>query len=135
MTFLASLDRYAAGAKQDMATIARRLVLDVGTRLVMRSPVGDATAWRNPPPAGYVGGRFRANWQYGYNDVPVGDLADVDKSGGVSINRVKRGVTASPAAGIHYLANNLPYAQRIENGWSKQAPAGVVALTLVEFSK
>lgn len=28
---------------------------------------------------------------------------------------------------IIYLQNNLPYAVRIENGWSKQAPTGVYA--------
>ena len=32
-----------------------------------------------------------------------------------------------------YLQNNLPYALRIENGWSKQAPAGVVAMTVAEL--
>ena len=28
---------------------------------------------------------------------------------------------------VVYLQNNLPYAERIENGWSKQAPSGVYA--------
>jgi hypothetical protein len=38
------------------------------------------------------------------------------------------------AAGrVFYLANNVPYAQRIEDGWSRQAPTGLVALTAMEF--
>ena len=33
-----------------------------------------------------------------------------------------------------YLVNNLPYAQRLENGWStKQAPNGMVALSIQKF--
>ena len=32
-----------------------------------------------------------------------------------------------------YLQNNLPYALRLENGWSKQAPGGVVAMTVAEL--
>ena len=31
--------------------------------------------------------------------------------------------------------NNLPYMERLENGWSKQAPAGMVRVTLTEFER
>jgi len=34
---------------------------------------------------------------------------------------------------VIYLTNNLPYAQRLEEGYSQQAPAGMVALTIQEF--
>lgn len=32
-----------------------------------------------------------------------------------------------------FLTNNLPYIERLERGWSKQAPTGMVALTVAEF--
>lgn len=32
-----------------------------------------------------------------------------------------------------YLQNNLPYALRLENGWSRQAPGGVLAMTVSEL--
>ncbi|NBT33816.1 MAG: hypothetical protein EBT13_18445 [Rhodobacteraceae bacterium] len=35
---------------------------------------------------------------------------------------------------IIYIQNNLPYANRLENGWSGQAPQGMVALTVAEVS-
>ena len=35
--------------------------------------------------------------------------------------------------GICYVQNNLPYARRIETGWSQQSPMGVLALTLAEL--
>lgn len=34
-----------------------------------------------------------------------------------------------------YLQNNLPYALRLENGWSAQAPAGVLAMTVAELEQ
>ena len=32
-----------------------------------------------------------------------------------------------------YITNNLPYAKRIEDGYSQQAPAGMVKVTIAEF--
>jgi hypothetical protein len=32
-----------------------------------------------------------------------------------------------------FITNNLPYAQRIEDGYSQQAPAGMVKVTINEF--
>lgn len=117
--------------------IVHKIVLDVGTRIVERSPVGDGKLWKNPPPKGYIGGRFRANWQYGNSiaGVPRGDLPDIDPSGEASLSRIEAGLPATGAAGInHVLINNLPYAQRLEDGWSSQAPAGMVGLVVEEFS-
>ena len=37
------------------------------------------------------------------------------------------------AGGVTYLSNSLPYAVPLENGWSKQAPQGMVKLTAQEF--
>jgi len=34
-----------------------------------------------------------------------------------------------------YLVNNLPYAQKIEGGSSKQAPVGMVKVTVAEYQK
>lgn len=133
MTFALDLSKFAAAAKGRMGDVVRKTVIDIGSRVVMRSPVGDATLWQSPPPPGYAGGRFRANWQYGFGAMPTGELPDIDKTGAASNIRIRAGVTAAPTAGIHYIANTLPYARRLEDGWSKQAPAGMVGLTVVEF--
>jgi hypothetical protein len=128
--FSINLSEYAkrTGAKLD--TLVREVVIELGTRIVMRTPVGDATLWKSPPPPGYVGGRARANWQYGFGAAPDGDLPDIDPSGRASINRIK----PTQVAGVHFIANNLSYAQRLEDGWSTQAPAGMISLTAVEFT-
>lgn len=132
MSFELDISKFAAKAKGNAEKVVKKVVLDLGKKVVERSPVGDASYWKNPPPKGYVGGRFRANWQHG-TTMPSGDLQAIDPSGGVSLSRIESSLTASQAFGVHYLVNNLPYAQRLENGWSRQAPQGMVGLTVVEF--
>ncbi len=39
------------------------------------------------------------------------------------------------AGDVIYLANSLPYIRRLEYGWSKQAPAGMVRGTVGEFQQ
>lgn len=131
--FAADISAFVKKAKGDTEKVVRKIVFDIGTKVVMRSPVGDGLLWKSPPPKGYVGGRFRGNWQYGYGSIPAGDLPDIDKTGAASTLRISSGLAGSAASGIHYIVNNLPYAKRLENGWSTQAPSGMVALTLVEF--
>lgn len=131
--FALDLSRFAKKATGNIDQVVRKVVLDIGTRIVMRSPVGDASHWSSPPPKGYTGGRFRANWQYAENAIPAGVLPDIDPSGRASLKRI--GSIAPDAGGkIHYIVNNLPYAQRLEYGWSKsQAPQGMVGITIVEY--
>jgi hypothetical protein len=118
--------------QQTMDKIVRKVVLDIGKKLVMRSPVGDGSYWKTPPPPGYVGGRFRANWQYGEGTVPKGYSSAIDASGAVSLSSIAL-IKPDAAGKIHFLTNNLPYARRLEDGWSRQAPHGMLAVTVVEF--
>lgn len=133
--FVADLSKFAAKAKGNMDAVVRKVVLDVGTSVVQKSPVGDGDYWKHPPPPGYVGGRFRGNWQYAFGQIPSGELATIDPTGAASINGIFRGVASQASvAGIHYVANNLPYAKRLEEGWSyRQAPQGMVMLTITEY--
>lgn len=134
-SFVADLSAFASKAKSNMDKVVRKVVLDVGTSVVEKSPVGDGKFWKSPPPPGYVGGRFRGNWQYTFNAIPKGQLNIIDPSGSISIGRISKGLGGQTnVAGIHYVSNNLPYAQRLEEGWSyRQAPQGMVMLTVVEF--
>lgn len=133
MSFAVDIRKFVEKAKGNADLVVRKIVLDLGTRIVEKSPVGDANLWSSPPPPGYVGGRFRGNWQYGFNEIPVDVLETVDPTGAESVKRILLGSARSPTAGIHYVSNNLPYAQRLEEGWSSQAPSGMIALTVLEF--
>jgi len=110
-------------------------IIKLHEKVDSRSPVGDPTKWDSPPPPGYVGGRFRANWQLGVGSAPEGEVAGIDDDG----SKTRDTVTASlPGDGknagpVYYLVNNLPYAERLEDGHSTQAPLGMVGLAVAEF--
>lgn len=100
----------------------------------MKSPVGDADYWIMKPPPGYVGGRFRANWQYQLGSPDISTSEATDKSGAKALGDIRAKLGKNAAGGIHYLTNSLPYGIRLEEGWSKrQAPNGMVAITILEF--
>lgn len=133
MTFELELKNFKEKAIRRANLVARKIILDVGRSLVLKSPVGDPSYWKFDPPPGYVGGRFRANWQYGDAVLPEGFLDTIDPNGGNTIAGFAAKIKVDVFDRSHYLINNLPYAKRLEEGWSRQAPYGMVALTVNEF--
>lgn len=131
--FAADITAFVKKANGNMHAVVRKIVLDVGTSVVLLSPVGNPGKWKHPAPKGYVGGRFRANWQYGLNHKPEGVSGAVDASGRVSLERISRGLPQDAAGHVHFITNNLPYAMPLERGWSAQAPSGMVAITVRRF--
>lgn len=78
-------------------------------------------------------GRARANWQVS-TGAPAGGLIEgVDPSGGEAIARGAAALAQVQPGETIYISNNLPYILPLENGHSRQAPAGMVALTLAEI--
>ncbi|HBO3990163.1 hypothetical protein [Pseudomonas aeruginosa] len=84
---------------------------------------------------GYVGGRFRANWQFSIGTAAQGEIDDVDPTGSKAISAVTAGVQPLKLGDTAYLVNNLPYAVPLEYGHSSQAPAGMVRVTSAEFQQ
>ncbi|MGY2048909.1 HK97 gp10 family phage protein [Methylobacterium sp. JK268] len=118
-TFALNIAAFVEKVQARADLVVRKLVLDMGTRIVMRSPVDT--------------GRFRANWRYGLGQMDRAVSDDVDPSGQETIGRLTAEVTTARFGDVIYLSNSLPYALRLENGWSKQAPAGMVGITVAEF--
>lgn len=84
----------------------------------------------------YTGGRFRGNWQVTFDRPAVGAIDRVDKAGMATL-AAGREVLAhydSSEYGSIWFTNNVPYAQRLEYGWSKQAPAGIVRVVAAEIN-
>lgn len=82
---------------------------------------------------GYVGGRFRGNWQLTVSAPATAALDRIDANGSETIADGAAAIAAFVAGPPIYLTNNLSYAVRLEHGWSKQAPAGMVRITAAEF--
>lgn len=76
-------------------------------------------------------GRFRANWQAS-NERPasgeVNGFAD-------PVSKVTTYINGAPFANEFTLANNLPYAYKLEFGYSNQAPQGMVRVNVARFQR
>lgn len=137
--FQLDLRAFAAKAREGAGDVITKTVIDVGAHVVEKTPVGNPSEWENPnaAPEGYVGGRARANWQYGLNNAPAGTLDKIDTSdkGRRTAGELEVDVlTVGQPFGVHYIVNNLPYIRRLEfDAWSKQAPAGMVGITVIKF--
>jgi len=83
----------------------------------------------------YVGGRFRGNWQFTIDTPADGVLDQIDPSGNVSVAVLRAQVQSLTIGQTAYLVNNLPYAVPLEYGHSKQAPGGMVRITLARFQQ
>ncbi|MGQ7956513.1 hypothetical protein ACUTAF_02130 [Pseudomonas sp. SP16.1] len=86
-------------------------------------------------PDGYVGGQFRGNWQVTFDTKATGQLDRIDPQGDSTksaASQVVLGFTSD--VGTIWAVNNLPYGPRLEfEGWSSQAPAGMVRVSVTEF--
>jgi len=83
----------------------------------------------------YVGGRFRGNWQFSIGAPAEGELDQVDPAGGVTLAKLRLQVEQLTIGQTAYIVNNLPYAVPLEYGHSKQAPGGMVRITLARFQQ
>lgn len=102
-------------AKGKFELFVKKLSVDIDASLVLKSPVDT--------------GRFRANWVVGNGSVNTMTKDSFQAANNAPvINSLKvNGQTI-------YITNSLPYANRLEYGYSKQAPAGFVRITLAEVN-
>lgn len=133
-TFALDLQKFAEKTREKADLAVGNIVIRVAQRLDQRSPVGDATYWASPPPKGYVGGRFRGSWNLGVNVQPA-NVETIDPSGSAAQGRIIASIPEEAAGKVYYLINATPYGRRIEDGWSRQAPQGLVGLTAIEFQQ
>ena len=95
-------------ASQQMEKLLRASVLETDSLLKQASPVDT--------------GRFRASWQVGENSAPGGIAAEGSYNGIPPLSRI--GYSQEQIGNVYSVHNNLPYAESLANGSSKQAPAG-----------
>jgi hypothetical protein len=98
----------------------RATALQLFTQVIERTPVDTGAA--------------RGNWRTAINQAPIGT---VERTGsGPALSEVNLAAARFTLADTIYLANNLPYIERLESGdWSRQAPQGMVAVTVNEFER
>lgn len=97
----------------------KKIALEVLKGVVEMSPVKE--------------GRFRGNWQLGLDSIPTSEIPmpeakdrDPFIAGLGAIGPLRFGQ-------VVWISNNVPYAQKLEEGHSKQAPIGMVKVTLARI--
>ena len=119
------------------ADVQRRMLAETLTLIVQATPVGNHTRWKanikraekgQPPlPRGYVGGQARRNWQVSVGAPVRTPKPGVDASGQTAITEGFGVIAQIKDPTRAYISNPMPYMDRLENGWSKQAPKGMVS--------
>jgi hypothetical protein len=122
-SFEDDLRRFKINTERKLELVARKVALELFRRVILKTPVDK--------------GRARANWQASLGSPATGtvDATDKTKSGGPTFRTVVAASAGFNVGDTIYLANNLPYIRRLEEGYSQQAPAGMVALTVQEFAQ
>lgn len=176
--FTRQVQQFADKTKAVMDITLREIIIEIGSRVIRMSPVGNPELWahnrvarqynkavgehnanlRNDPanltkagrlkagrklhdgmdiagPEGYVGGRFRSNWQFSIGTPAEGTLERLDASGATTLAKLKLQVEQLTLGQTAYLVNNLPYGIALEYGHSTQAPHGMVRVTLTHFQQ
>lgn len=140
------IDKAWLETQDDMRDAVVTLGLEAIKGVIFKSPVGNADYWTEEFKVvgeklgwisdDYVGGRFRGNWYLTFGAPSAATTDVVDPGGEATMSRNFAEMSAYPEKSwpAIYLANNLPYAERLENGYSKKAPNGMVAITLVELA-
>ena len=133
MSFSSDIEKFVKKTGANADQVIRAVVLDIGKSLVMKTPVGDPKYWKSKPPKGYTGGHARANWQHSVGSRVTSENGGIDKAGSRTIDAIAASIPDKAAGLVHYVQNSVPYIKRLEEGHSRQAPSGMVALTEVEF--
>lgn len=98
-------------------------------QIIDKTPVGDPSLWKNPPPPSYEPGTLVNNWFSSVGTPTLGGMRAQDPSAGGSLSQVAA-ISLKAAGNVVFFQNPTPYAFRIEfEGWSTQAPAGMARVS------
>lgn len=119
--FTLDLSRLVEKAKGKTDLAVRKVMLETFSKVIYKSPVDT--------------GRFRSNWLLQYGAPNLSTTLETDKSGGSTVGRVAADIQSTRLDGKSiFLTNSLDYSITLENGSSKQAPQGMVRLSIIEIT-
>lgn len=91
--------------------------IQIAEKLITRTPVDT--------------GRARGNWNA---SIDRADSSTGQRSEGAALSKATATTAELELGDTFHLTNGLPYIYRLEYGWSKQAPAGMVRISVDEFN-
>lgn len=138
MTFSLDLAKAVENIKEDKDKIVRGTLSRISTNIIKRTPVGNPALWKSKPPKGYIGGSLRGAWQasIGSPDYSTPTRKEKAENGGATAVDASLVANTLESGQSFYLTNNLPYARRVEFGWSHiQRPTGMLRVSIAEANR
>ena len=129
-SFARKMRDYADDIPKQLNQIKQELAIEFATEVVPATPVDT--------------GRARGNWQAGLSRRPVGEIVGVyggrgglnlGARGDSSIEQIRRVARAAKPRQRIYITNNVPYIERLNDGYSNQAPKRFVQMALQRARK
>lgn len=117
----AQLEAIAKRSQEDLEDVFSASMLRLGNITIQASPVDT--------------GRFRSNWMSAYGAIDSKTVPDALPSGAPSVTRLTSKLADVDLGVTFYFTNSLPYAQRLEYGWSAQAKGGIVRKAKLEWER
>jgi hypothetical protein len=105
---------FIAQIESNLTKQARIIAMALLSEVVLRSPVDT--------------GRFRGNTTISIGAPVFANTDTMDKNGASTISAGQTVLSGLKPYTVIYLQNNLPYAEKLELGHSKQAPSGIFGL-------
>jgi hypothetical protein len=122
MTYSQDIARVKAGIDNLAANSLRVVALEAHRQVTQQTPVGNPSTWKSTAPKGYVGGQARSNW---FMNIGAAHSTSTDTSFANISAAETTAQSIQPDNEIH-ITNNLSYIERLNDGWSRQAPANFV---------
>lgn len=127
MTLRANLDAITTQLTQRLLQLQFEMTLQAYSKLILMDSPGIVAPVVDT-------GRYRASWAIGVNTVNATVHPPVPKGADAATIPAPTPLIPTLALGdVVYLTNSLPYANRIERGWSPKAPDGVAGLVAAEL--
>lgn len=155
MDFSRDLEQFANRTIKKITKVKRVVAIKLFGAIVKGTPVGNPDKWKINQfedgtfkngeddgdnniitPEGYTGGRARANWNFSLNGFNSETTENTDASGGVTLNLLQTVALSADLDDSICMTNALPYIYRLEyDGWSGQAPEGMVRQNVIRFKE
>lgn len=116
-----SIKKWVEKTKGRVNQVVRKVVFDVDARLITKTPVDTGMA--------------QSNWMLSSGTYSTATTDEHDLTGAIGLKRAADFIANYDftKGDSVFITNSMPYIGPLENGHSKQAPNGMVKVTVAEF--
>ena len=119
--FSLSMNELLKQVNGNVENVVKKSVFDLTSAIIKDTPTDTS--------------RAKNNWLISFN-TPIDDVSNkLDNSGNIAISEASQKIFNNKVPMVYWIQNNLPYIERLEYGWSKQSPQGMVRINILRFNE